>query len=612
MPTSEHRQREFEQAPASIMGRTPDGVIEFWNRSAEELYGWRKDEAIGKVSHHLLQTQFPKPLAEIESELVRKGLWEGKLVHTTRDGRRVLVESRWTVEDQAEQVIEINTRSNENADSSNARFRRPQLRPASEPSRVLTKLADTIIAAAGVVCLLALAYVAYNFGARAPRAFYALPGVLLAILLFSLVRLGPVRRVSLAILLCSLGGSIYAAEVLLTIWSAMPSTIEYEIRQQRARAAEAAGVNFDRRRREEVVDDLRRQGIDAVPSMFGQAFLKGGDYRIKVGGSEVLPLGGVSNKVVVLCNEAGQYVTYKSDRYGFANPDDVWNKHPISIAILGDSYAQGYCVPPEQTYVAKIREPYPGTLNLGIEGNGPLLMLASLKEYAAGSEPKIVLWFYFEGNDFADLRAEAPNPILKNYLDQGGYRQGLMGRQAQLDSALLEYLERLRGKGILVRRLEEGRDVVTNFKFTAGRISNVVKLGELRDRLGLISGGQRRGNVKRSGDVSAGGRDPEMMELFRRVLLSAKQEVHSWGGRLYFVYLPSWDSYDDPTRASPYRKSVLRIVESIQLPIIDIHQTYSRQPDPLALFPNRVRAHYNEKGNQLVAEHVLQSITVDR
>jgi PAS domain S-box-containing protein len=82
----------------SVMTRTLDGRISFWNHSAEKLYGWRKEEAIGKVSHHLLQTQFPNPLEEIESELVRTGRWQGELVHTTRNGAQIVVQSRWILD----------------------------------------------------------------------------------------------------------------------------------------------------------------------------------------------------------------------------------------------------------------------------------------------------------------------------------------------------------------------------------------------------------------------------------------------------------------------------------------------------------------------------------
>ena len=113
MTTLQQPEHLFELVNDSVMTRSMEGRINFWNHSAEELYGWRKEEAIGRVSHDLLQTQFPKPLEEIESELVRNGRWEGKLVHTTRDGGRVVVESRWTLElkGQLGALVEINTRS---------------------------------------------------------------------------------------------------------------------------------------------------------------------------------------------------------------------------------------------------------------------------------------------------------------------------------------------------------------------------------------------------------------------------------------------------------------------------------------------------------------------
>src|SRR5262245_5106975 len=96
------------------MTRSMEGIINFWNRSAEKLYGWRQEEAVGKVSHDLLKTQFPKRLEESESELVRNGRWEGKLVHTTREGVLVVVESCWSLEleGQIEGLVEINARSN--------------------------------------------------------------------------------------------------------------------------------------------------------------------------------------------------------------------------------------------------------------------------------------------------------------------------------------------------------------------------------------------------------------------------------------------------------------------------------------------------------------------
>ena len=73
-------------------------AITYWNRGAETLYGWGRDEAVGKISHQLTQTIFPVPFDEINEELLRTGHWEGELVHAKRDGTRVVVASRWSLQ----------------------------------------------------------------------------------------------------------------------------------------------------------------------------------------------------------------------------------------------------------------------------------------------------------------------------------------------------------------------------------------------------------------------------------------------------------------------------------------------------------------------------------
>jgi PAS domain S-box-containing protein len=82
----------------SIFVRDMDDVIRYWNRGAEELYGWTGDEAIGQNSHRLLQSNFPGVFADITAELVRRSRWEGELVHTRRDGSKVVVASRWSLQ----------------------------------------------------------------------------------------------------------------------------------------------------------------------------------------------------------------------------------------------------------------------------------------------------------------------------------------------------------------------------------------------------------------------------------------------------------------------------------------------------------------------------------
>ena len=71
-----------------------DGSIEFWNAGAERLYGFAPNEAVGRVSHSLLQTKFPIQFAELRSQLRNEHYWSGELHHICKDGHEVIVDSR--------------------------------------------------------------------------------------------------------------------------------------------------------------------------------------------------------------------------------------------------------------------------------------------------------------------------------------------------------------------------------------------------------------------------------------------------------------------------------------------------------------------------------------
>ncbi len=101
-----------ELAHDAIFVRDLSGLITFWNQGAVQTYGWRREESLGKVSYDLLKTEFPLPLKEIEKQMLARDSWEGELVQTTRDGRRVILDSRWVlVRDNAghpKAILEIN------------------------------------------------------------------------------------------------------------------------------------------------------------------------------------------------------------------------------------------------------------------------------------------------------------------------------------------------------------------------------------------------------------------------------------------------------------------------------------------------------------------------
>ena len=100
--TEQKRAEEGLRRQANLLEQTHDAIfvwefprtIVFWNRGAEQLYGFSRAEAVGRSSHELLQTEHPLPTLAFEAILERAGEWTGELTHTTGDGRKIVVESR--------------------------------------------------------------------------------------------------------------------------------------------------------------------------------------------------------------------------------------------------------------------------------------------------------------------------------------------------------------------------------------------------------------------------------------------------------------------------------------------------------------------------------------
>ena len=130
----------------AILVRELDGTISYWNRGAEELYGWSADQAVGKRSHDLLKTISPALLEDISSEVLRAGRWEGDLTHTKRDGTKVIVSSRWALREPEPgspvAVLEINT------DITRRKQAEEQLRKANEEldTKVIERTRDLEVA----------------------------------------------------------------------------------------------------------------------------------------------------------------------------------------------------------------------------------------------------------------------------------------------------------------------------------------------------------------------------------------------------------------------------------------------------------------------------------
>ena len=490
--------------------------------------------------------------------------------------------------------------------------------PAAAP-RVdrLTRAANLIVGGSGGCCLLLVLYYVYHYlwtGKRVVTGpvglvvYGGLPAVLAA-LLFASLRLRPLPRISCALVLVSVVAATFAANVFCVLgeWSSRESKRTLWLTASDVPAlvkvAKTHNVTFDTRTKREVIQDLQRRGIDAVPSIVPLELMPvqaDGTRKsvLTLAGTEVLPHGGISHTVTVFCNESGAYEWYTSDEHGFHNPPGLWRAAPLEVVAVGDSFAQGHCVASTANFVSRIRRQYPRTVNLGINGQGPLMTLATLRDYGPSLQPQVVLWFFFEGNDLTELAQEQHSPLLRRYL-QSDFRQPLLQWQTEIDQALAAFLH---ARMAAVQPAGPPQEAFsTQLRRALVLLEELVTLGPLRDRLGLAYGAYRHAE-----DPSA----QALMDVFEHALREGKKAVESWGGRLYFVYLPDRDRYVRPPGARSSRAHVLRIVQNLGMRLIDLDHAFRAHPDPLALFPFRRLGHYNEAGHRLVAEAVLSMLTL--
>ena len=141
----------------------------------------------------------------------------------------------------------------------------------------------------------------------------------------------------------------------------------------------------DKRTKYQVYQDFKNNGENTVPVIYPSLL-----YNEKNSDEELYPLSGISKIKTIFCNESGYWSIYESDRYGFKNPDFVWDKSTFDYVITGDSFAHGECIKRGYTFADQLRKKTKSNvLNLGMSGNGPLIEFAVLKEYWGKKKIKI-------------------------------------------------------------------------------------------------------------------------------------------------------------------------------------------------------------------------------
>lgn len=397
-------------------------------------------------------------------------------------------------------------------------------------------------------------------------------------------------RAMVASIVIAAGFGVAFAEVFLAMFPA-PSTLESRALLM-AEGSQRRATQADQRSLRDVVRALRQSGTDAYPTFSPTQFILNvdRDWRppLEIDGKAVLPLTNVARTRSVYCNESGRWLVFDSDRHGFNNPDSVWDQPTTRIAIVGDSFAQGACVQPDEAPAALLRAREPTVLTVGVGGTGPLLQLAILKEYLVERAPDVVFWFFYEGNDLhVNLSLERLSTYLKAYLEPG-HRHRLVDSAARIDAFLRSTIDSN------FDRVEAERLARAPQGFSLRRSAALLTL---RERLGLLE------CPRRDQDFS----------LLRAIAAEGRRAVEAWGGRLVMVYLPidprgACDLFGVEARTGNWLyDGVLGAFEAAGTPVVDLRARYVAQGSPAAYhyYPG---SHFSAEGYRFVVDHLQRWI----
>jgi hypothetical protein len=293
----------------------------------------------------------------------------------------------------------------------------------------------------------------------------------------------------------------------------------------------------------------------------------------------IFPLSGISNvNTINNNNENGYYMIYKSDRYGFNNPDSEWDNKEIEFFIVGDSFVHGMAVNRPNDISSVLREiSKKNVINVGYSGNGPLIEYASLKEYLYFNKnlrAKKILWIYFD-NDIDGLTYELFSERLKNYLKDDEYSQNLLKKQNQIDELARSQIE-----------------IEKNKRFN--KFKNFIKLYELRKFLFI---------PKNKNKVQL-----NIPKEFEKILIKTKQIAEKNNAELFFIHIPDPNIYIENLKQNSHEE-IKKLVKGLNIDYIDIGLILSEKYKNLKKFyPFEMYGHYNVNGYRKVTEEIYRIV----
>ena len=294
---------------------------------------------------------------------------------------------------------------------------------------------------------------------------------------------------------------------------------------------------------------------------------------------ETVILGAIPHRDTLLCTgDADHFISYRADRYGFNNPDEVYAAGAIDVAIFGDSFIEGMCLAAGQDVASRVRETFPRAASFGFRGAGPVMELAALGRFGPVLRPKLSVVVYFAGNDWENLEMELREPWLRAALD----------RNAAFGDAVVSPAEIDKVDGVIESLWRDDDEGLARYRARVWR--NFLALSQTWAALGLHYPAA-----------------PQPQPEFQTIIARMRDIAATWGGEVLLVYVPRVERFRGLLsndfafgHARPYVFAAAR-AEGVE--IIDLVEAFETEKNPLLLYAED--GHFSATGAAFLASLIV-------
>ena len=372
---------------------------------------------------------------------------------------------------------------------------------------------------------------------------------------------------------------------------------------------EKKGVIWDNRTHNEVISDLKTEtGEKNIYRVANPGGFIVGNIAQKIDfETNITPLSNISNSTIVHCNESGIWRSYKSDKFGFNNPENLIKiDTKFNLLLLGDSFTEGACVDTKNHIGAKLRNLNYNVLNLGKAAGGVLFAKARLREYkhAYNFKPEFIIFLFYSQNDVTDTSREYNHPFYQKYLNDKQFSQDLKNKQDKIDIFWKRFFA-LTSKADFLKKYpalrKYGQYYVSptkrlNYKFHLKKILLLTNIRAfIHDNL-IAQITNRKSNEKK-----------KQLDILKKVFTSFKAEVNEINSKtkLILVYLPS--HHEIINKKLYLRKEIINLTNELNIDNINIYESFIKM-NINDLFDYGLSGHYSSKGYGLLAEIIDQHL----